>query len=121
MTIVSWGAHLRVVQSAVIEAKKAFGVTIDIIDLRTVYPYDFEPIRKSVQKTGRVIVTHEAPITSGLGAEISAKIQEECFLNLEAPIKRICGLDTPFPHSNEPAYYPDRLKLFEGIRETLEY
>jgi 2-oxoisovalerate dehydrogenase E1 component beta subunit len=121
LTIVSWGAHLRVVQSAVLHAKKEFGVSIEVIDLRTVYPYDFEPIKASVQKTGRVIVTHEAPITSGLGAEISAKITEECFLNLEAPIKRVCGLDTPFPHSNEPAYYPDRLKLFEAIRETLEY
>ena len=119
--MISWGAHIRVVQSAAIEAKKAFGITCDIIDLRTVYPYDFEIIRKSVQKTGRVIVTHEAPITSGLGAEISAKIQEECFLHLEAPIKRVCGYDTPFPHSNEPLYYPDRFKIFEAIKETLEY
>lgn len=121
ITLISWGSHIRVVQSAAIEAKKAFGITCDIIDLRTVYPYDFEIIRKSVQKTGRVIVTHEAPITSGLGAEISAKIQEECFLHLEAPIKRVCGYDTPFPHSNEPLYYPDRFKLFEAIKETLEY
>ena len=64
-------------------AKEKLGITCEVIDLRTVYPYDFEIIRKSVQKTGRVVVTHEAPVTSGLGAEIIAKIQEECFLNLE--------------------------------------
>jgi 2-oxoisovalerate dehydrogenase E1 component beta subunit len=56
-----------------------------------------------------------------LGAEIATKIQEECFLYLEAPIKRVCGYDTPFPHSNESIYYPNRLKIFDAIKETLEY
>jgi 2-oxoisovalerate dehydrogenase E1 component beta subunit len=102
-------------------AEEAFGITCEVLDLRTLYPYDFNIIKQSVLKTGRVLISHEAPITSGLGAELAAKIQEECFLNLEAPIKRICGYDTPFPHIHEPFYYPDRFKIFEGIKDTIKY
>lgn len=102
-------------------AEEALGITCEVVDLRTVYPYDFEIIRKSVQKTGKVIVSHEAPVTSGMGAEIAAKIQEQCFLNLEAPIGRVCGYDTPFPHATEPLYYPDRFKIFEAIKDTINY
>jgi 2-oxoisovalerate dehydrogenase E1 component beta subunit len=102
-------------------AEKQFGITCEVIDLRTVYPYDFEIIKKSVMKTGRVIISHEAPITAGLGAEISARIQEECFYSLEAPIRRVCGYDTPFPHTHEPLYYPDRFKIFEAIKNTIQF
>lgn len=119
--MIGWGSHLRVIQSAARMAEESLNIKCEIIDLRTVYPYDFETLKKSAMKTGRVIVSHEAPITSGLGAEISAKIQEECFLNLEAPIKRICGFDTPFPHSGELLYYPDRFRIFEAIKETIKY
>lgn len=76
---------------------------------------------KSVRKTGRCLVTHEAPITNGFGAELAARIQQDCFLNLEAPVKRVCGYDTPFPLVFEPIYLPDRLKVFEGIKETVHY
>jgi 2-oxoisovalerate dehydrogenase E1 component beta subunit len=102
-------------------AENQLGITCDVIDLKTVYPYDLEILKKSVLKTGRVIVSHEAPITSGLGAEITAKLQEICFLSLEAPIKRVCGYDTPFPHAQEPLYYPDRFKVFEAIKETMNF
>jgi 2-oxoisovalerate dehydrogenase E1 component beta subunit len=102
-------------------AEESLNIKCEVIDLRTLYPYDFQIIKKSVEKTGRVLVTHEAPITSGFGAELISKIQEECFLHLEAPIKRICGYDTPFPHSTEPLYFPDRFKVFEGIKETMNY
>ncbi len=112
---------MRVLQSAASMAEEALGITCEVIDLRTLYPYDFDIIKQSVLKTGRALISHEAPITSGLGSELSARIQEECFLSLEAPIKRICGYDTPFPHIHEPLYYPDRFKIFEGIIETIKY
>jgi 2-oxoisovalerate dehydrogenase E1 component beta subunit len=97
------------------------GISCEVIDLRTIIPWDCEMVRNSVKKTGRVIVSHEAPLTSGFGAEISAKITEDCFLYLEAPIKRVCGYDTPFPHVGEAFYYPDRFKVFEAIKETFHY
>lgn len=75
----------------------------------------------SVKKTGRCIVTHEAPVTCGFGAELTAKIQEKCFLHLEAPVKRVCGYDTPFPLAFEPFYMPDRFKIFEAIKNTVKY
>ena len=111
---------MRVLQSAAIMAEKD-GISCEIIDLRTVYPWDYEIVRNSVKKTGKVIVSHEAPLTCGLGAEISAKIVEDCFLYLNAPIKRVCGYDTPFNHIFEPLYYPDRYKVYEAIKETMLY
>jgi 2-oxoisovalerate dehydrogenase E1 component beta subunit len=81
------------------------GIKSEIIDLRTVFPYDLETIEKSVNKTGRLIIIHEAPVTCGVGAEIAAKIQERCFLHLHAPVARVCGYDTPFPFIFEPVIY----------------
>ena len=78
------------------------GIACEVIDLRTILPYDIETIEKSVNKTGRLLITHEAPITSGAGAEISAKVLEKCFLHMKAPVKRVCGYDTPFPFVYEP-------------------
>ncbi|KAK6027090.1 Transketolase, pyridine binding domain protein [Ostertagia ostertagi] len=72
----------------------------------------------SVEKTGRLIVTHEAPITSGFGAEIAAAIQRRCFLHLESPIERVCGFDTPFPHVFEPFYLPTKWRLFDAIKRA---
>ena len=92
------------------------GISCEIIDLRTIIPWDEETVLNSVRKTGRCIVTHEAPITCGFGAELTAKIQEKAFLHLEAPVKRVCGLDTPFPLAFESLYLPDRFKLFEAIK-----
>ena len=78
------------------------GVSCEVIDLRTLMPYDIETLEKSVKKTGRVLISHEAPVTAGVGAEIAAKLHERCFLHLHAPIKRVCGYDTPFPFVYEP-------------------
>jgi 2-oxoisovalerate dehydrogenase E1 component beta subunit len=75
----------------------------------------------SVMKTGRCVVAHEAPLTSGFGAEISATVQERCFLHLEAPVQRVCGWDTPFPLTNEPFYVPDKFRCFEAIKRAIEY
>jgi len=107
--------------SAALLAEKEFGITVEVIDLRTLLPWDVEIVKNSVKKTGRLIVSHEAPITSGFGAEICSKMQELCFLNLEAPIKRVCGYDTPFPHIQEIFYYPDMYKVYEAIKETIKY
>ena len=97
------------------------GVSCEIIDLRTIIPWDEKTVIESVKKTRRCIVTHEAPITCGFGAELTAKIQEKCFLHLEAPVKRVCGFDTPFPMIFETYYLPDRFKLYEAIKQTVKY
>ncbi len=81
ITLVGWGAQIRTIKEAAKMAEKE-GISCEIIDLQTLYPFDFETIMKSVNKTGRLIISHEAPVSSGLGAEISAKIQEKCFLRL---------------------------------------
>lgn len=97
------------------------GASVEIIDLRTILPWDEETVLDSVKKTGRCVITHEAPITCGFGAEITSKIQERAFEFLEAPLKRVAGYDTPFPLAFEPLYLPDRFKVYEAIKETLEY
>lgn len=106
LTIVSWGTQLRVAQKA-IEWAKENGISVELIDLQTIYPYDLTTLVESVKKTGRCIITHEAPVTCGFGAELTAKLQEECFPYLEAPITRVCGYDTPFPLSHEPVILID--------------
>lgn len=72
-------------------------------------------------KTGRLVIAHEAPLNSGFGAEIAASVQKECFLNLEAPIQRVTGHDTPFPHVFEPFYIPDKWRCLEAVRAAVEY
>ena len=89
--------------------------------MRTINPWDKETVFNSVKKTGKVIVTHEAPITNGLGSEIVSSVTENCFEYLEAPVMRVCGYDTPFPLVYESFYLPDRLKLFEAMKKTLEF
>jgi 2-oxoisovalerate dehydrogenase E1 component beta subunit len=78
------------------EAEK-LGISCELIDLRTLLPWDQETVLASAAKTGRVIISHEAPVTGGFAGEIATTIQQECFLSLEAPIRRVCGYDTPFP------------------------
>ena len=97
------------------------GISCEVIDLRTILPWDKETVLNSIKKTGKCLVSHEAPITCGFGSEISSTIQEKAFDYLEAPVKRVCGYDTPFPLVFEPLYLPDRLKIFEGIKDTVGY
>lgn len=120
ITLVGWGAQLRVLREAA-KLAEIDNISCEIIDLQTLYPYDTKTIIESVNKTGRLIVSHEAPVSSGLGAEIVAKIQEKCFLKLEAPIMRICGYDTPFPLVHEYIYLPDKYKVYDGIKKSLGY
>lgn len=125
VTIVGWGAQVHTLIKAADMAEKhmgsSAGLSCEVIDLRTVLPWDVDTVVASVKKTGRCIVSHEAPLTGGFGAEVAATIQERCFLHLEAPVTRVAGLDTPFPLAFEKLYLPDSLKVFEAIKKVMEY
>jgi len=121
VTLVGWGTQVHVLREVADLALEKLGVSCEVIDLVSILPWDKETIFKSVMKTGRCIVSHEAPYTGGFGAEIAASIQEECFLNLEAPVQRICGHDTPFPHIFEPFYLPDKWRCLESIKKVTNF
>ena len=116
LTILVYGTMVHVV-SAVCAEK---GVDAEIIDLRTLVPLDIEAVEKSVQKTGKCMIVHEATRTSGFGAELSAQVQERCFYHLEAPIERVTGFDTPYPHSLEWAYFPGPVRIGEALDRILK-
>ncbi|MFT6132498.1 MAG: 2-oxoisovalerate dehydrogenase E1 component beta subunit [Shewanella sp.] len=120
ITVLAWGAQMEIVEKACERAEKE-GISCEIIDLRTIAPWDVETIAKSVTKTGRLLINHEAPLTGGFAGEIAATIQQECFLSLESPINRVCGLDTPYPLVHEKEYMPDELKTFEAIKATVSF
>ena len=120
ITLLGWGAQMIQLDMAA-ELAKEIGISCEVIDLRTLLPWDRETVAASVTKTGRLLVSHEAPLTGGFAGEIAATIQELCFLSLEAPIVRIAGLDTPFPLMLEKQYLPDHLKIFEAIKISLEF
>jgi len=120
VTVIAWGAMLHEAMAAVDEAEKA-GIRCDLLDLRTLWPLDIDAVVASAQKTGRVVVVHEAARTCGLGAEISALIQERAFVHLEAPVKRVTGWDTPFPYTLDDAYLPRAPRILQGIRDTVAF
>ncbi len=120
ITLVAWGAQMDYISKAA-ELAEADGIACELIDLRTLLPWDVDTVAASVSKTGRLIVSHEAPRTGGFAGEIAAAIQERCFLSLEAPIGRVTGLDTPFPLVHEKEYMPDQLKVYEAIKATVSY
>lgn len=119
-TVLAYGAMLHTARDAV-DLAAAKGIGCDLIDLRTLLPFDIEAILTSVKKTGRVVIVHEAPRTCGFGAELSATISEKALLHLEAPILRITGFDTPFPYTWERAYLPDAERVLAGIEETVAF
>ena len=121
LTVVGWGTQMYVLRKAVAEARDKLGITCDLIDLRTLLPWDVDAVVSSVKKTGRLLISHEAPVTGGFAAEIAAAIQEKCFLHLESPIARVCGYDTPFPLAYEQLYLPDQHKVFAAMKATMEY
>jgi 2-oxoisovalerate dehydrogenase E1 component beta subunit len=116
MTVLAYGTMIHV--AAAVCAEK--GVDADIIDLRTLVPLDIETIEQSVQKTGKCMIVHEATRTCGFGAELSALVQERCFYHLEAPIERVTGFDTPYPHSLEWAYFPGPVRIGEAMDRLLK-
>lgn len=116
MTVLVYGTMVHVAE-AVLAAK---GVDAEIIDLRTLVPLDIEAVEKSVEKTGRCLVIHEATRTSGFGAELASLVQERCFYHLEAPVERVTGFDTPYPHSLEWAYFPGPVRIGEAVDRLLK-
>uniref|UniRef100_A0A0E0LHL1 3-methyl-2-oxobutanoate dehydrogenase (2-methylpropanoyl-transferring) n=1 Tax=Oryza punctata TaxID=4537 RepID=A0A0E0LHL1_ORYPU len=120
ITLIGWGAQLAVLEEACEDAAKD-GISCELIDLRTLIPWDKETVEASVSKTGKLLVSHEAPITGGFGAEIAASITERCFQRLEAPVARVCGLDTPFPLVYETFYMPTKNKVLDAIKATVNY
>jgi len=116
MTVLAYGTMVHVALAATEEA----GVDAEVIDLRTLVPLDIDTITASVKKTGRCVVVHEAPMTSGYGAELSALVQEHCFYELEAPIARVTGWDTPYPHAFEWDYFPGPKRIAAAMKRTME-
>jgi pyruvate dehydrogenase E1 component beta subunit len=120
VTLVTWGAMLYEALDAANKVA-AEGVSVEVIDLRTLWPLDIETVIASVKKTGRVVVVHEAPKSCGLGGEIVSLINEKAFLHLEAPPKRVCGFDTPFPYTLENEYLPLSHRIVPALLETARF
>jgi pyruvate dehydrogenase E1 component beta subunit len=120
VTVLAWGAMLYEAVAAADEAQKQ-GIACEIVDLRTLWPVDIETILASVQKTGRLVVVHEAPRTCGFGAELVSLVTERAFDRLEAPPMRVCGFDTPFPYTLEMDYLPLAHRILPAIVETVRY
>jgi 2-oxoisovalerate dehydrogenase E1 component beta subunit len=116
LTVLAYGTMVHVALAAAAEA----GIDAEVIDLRTLVPIDIETIVASVEKTGRCVIVHEATRTSGFGGELSALVQEHCFYKLEAPIERVTGYDTPYPHSQEWEYFPTPPRIIKAMRRVLE-
>ncbi len=120
ITVIAWGAMVFQCLTAIDRLPEE--VSVELIDLRTVYPIDVDTIAQSVRKTGRAVIVHEAPKTGGLGAEISSLIQEHCFLYLEAPVQRVTGFDTPMPYYKlENDYLPDAERIMACLKDCLSY
>jgi 2-oxoisovalerate dehydrogenase E1 component beta subunit len=116
LTVLAYGTMVHVAQAVIADA----GIDAEIIDLCTLVPLDIETIEASVKKTGRCMIIHEATRTSGFGAELSALVQERCFYHLEAPIERVTGFDTPYPHSLEWAYFPGPVRIGEALKKVMK-
>ncbi|TIU80234.1 MAG: alpha-ketoacid dehydrogenase subunit beta, partial [Mesorhizobium sp.] len=115
VTVLAYGTMVYVAQAAAAET----GIDAEIIDLRTLLPLDLDTIVTSVKKTGRCVVVHEATLTSGFGAELAALVQENCFYHLEAPVARVAGWDTPYPHAQEWEYFPGPARVGRALVETM--
>ncbi len=115
VTVLAYGPMVRTALDAATAAEED-GRSLEVIDLRTLSPLDMAPVYESVRKTGRAIVVHEAPGNVGLGAELAARITEECFYSLEAPVLRVTGYDTPYPAARlEEEYLPDLDRVLDAV------
>ena len=120
VTLLAWSAMVDTALEAT-EQAVAQGYDVELVDLRTLMPFDIETILTSVKKTGRVVVAHEAPRTCGFGAELAATIQEKAMLWLEAPILRVTGFDTPFPYTLEMDYLPDPRRILDACERVTNF
>ncbi len=116
VTIITYGTMVHVAEAAA----RQLGIDAEIIDVRSMVPLDVETLVASVEKTGRCLVAHEATRFSGFGAELAATIQERCFWHLQAPIERVGGWDTPYPHAFEWEYFPGPQRLSAALNRLME-
>ncbi|MEI2301631.1 alpha-ketoacid dehydrogenase subunit beta [Ensifer sp. MJa1] len=116
VTVVAYGTMVHVALAAAEET----GIDAEVIDLRSLLPLDLDTIVTSVEKTGRCVVVHEATLTSGFGGEVAALVQEHCFYHLEAPVVRVAGWDTPYPHAQEWDYFPGPARVGRALVEVME-
>jgi 2-oxoisovalerate dehydrogenase E1 component beta subunit len=115
VTILAYGTMVHVALAAAEEA----GVDAEVLDLRTLLPLDLDAVLASVRRTGRCVVVHEATLTSGYGAELAALVQQHCFFHLEAPVTRVTGWDTPYPHAQEWDYFPGPTRVAKALKDVL--
>ena len=122
VTVITYGATVQRAFAAANQLAEAGGPSVEVIDLRTLSPLDMGPVLDSVRKTGRAVVAHEAHVNLGMGSEIAARITEECFYNLEAPVLRVGGFDTPYPPSRiEEEWLPDLDRVLDAVDRSLAY
>jgi 2-oxoisovalerate dehydrogenase E1 component beta subunit len=121
VTVLAYGPMVRTCVEAAVAARDD-GRRLEVIDLRSLSPLDLETIFASVRRTGRCVVVHEAPVTGGLGAEIAARVSEQCFYHLEAPVLRVGGFSTPYPPSRlEEHYLPDLDRVLDAVDRAFTY
>jgi 2-oxoisovalerate dehydrogenase E1 component beta subunit len=120
VTAIAWGAMLKETMEAAEEAADQ-GVDVEVVDLRTILPFDQETVVESVRKTGRPVIVHEAPKTAGFGAELAATLAEKAVLRLECPIYRVCGFDTPFPYTLEYDYLPSTDRILDKFEQAVHF
>ncbi len=122
VTVLAWGAHVRTVKEAAQRLEAEGDADVEIVDVRTLSPFDFETVTASVTKTGRAVIVHEAPRTCGFGAEISAQIMERAVLHLKSPVQRVTGFDTVPPLAKLEDYYqPDVDTVVEAIKACIRF
>jgi 2-oxoisovalerate dehydrogenase E1 component beta subunit len=121
LTLLAYGPMVKTCLDAAAAAEEE-GRDLEVIDLRSLSPLDMAAVTDSAQRTGRVVVVHEAPVNLGLGSELSARITEQCFYSLEAPVLRVGGFDMPYPPSRlEDAYLPDLDRVLDAVDRSLAY
>ncbi|MBD1554863.1 alpha-ketoacid dehydrogenase subunit beta [Pseudomonas sp. C2L12B] len=116
VTVITYGTTVHVALCAASET----GIDAEVIDLRSLWPLDLDTLVNSVRKTGRCVIVHEATLSCGLGAELLALVQEHCFYHLEAPVERVAGWDTPYPHAQEWAYFPGPGRVGAALKRVME-
>ncbi|KAL8732574.1 MAG: hypothetical protein Q9181_003889 [Wetmoreana brouardii] len=121
VTVISYGQPLYTCSSAIAAAEKDFDISVELIDLRSLYPWDRETVLASVRKTGRAIVVHESMVNAGVGAEVAATIQEGAFLSLEAPVQRVAGWCTHMGLVYERFNVPDVTRIYDAIKTSVRF
>lgn len=121
ITLVTYGAMVQVALETAEAAAEEDRISVEVIDMRTLLPYDIDTVIASVKKTSRVVIVHEAPRTCGFGAELSATISERALLHLQAPILRVAGFDTPFPYTFEKDYLPNKTRIRKALIDGMSF